>query len=374
MSYSLASGAVRVYLSDTSRNTGEAAGDTYVAVEVIEGSFHSDTLEGSTAANTFSGYNGHDVLKGFGGADTLSGGAGGDHLYGGEGADLLDGGADFDFAVYADAASGVLVDLLNMSRNTGEATGDAYVSIEGLIGSVHADQFYGTAGWDGFYGGGGDDRLEGRGGGDQLDGGDGRDHAVYWSATSGVVANLSAGYGTAGDAAGDVFVSIEGLEGSNHADTLTGDGNGNTLYGNGGNDQLFGLSGNDWMHGGDHSDTLSGGDGMDCLVGGAGRDYFRFDTAIRSGNVDTVEDFSVAEDLIQLSRSVFGDLPAGNTLAATAFTIGPAATTSLHRIVYNKATGELFYDADGSGMAAGQTKFAVIGAGHNLSTNHFLLV
>ena len=374
VSYSQASGAVRVYLSDTSRNTGEAAGDTYVAVEVIEGSFHSDTLEGSTAANTFSGYNGHDVLKGFGGADTLSGGAGGDHLYGGEGADLLDGGADFDFAVYADAASGVLVDLLNMSRNTGEATSDAYVSIEGLIGSVHADQFYGTAGWDGFYGGGGDDRLEGRGGGDQLDGGDGRDHAVYWSATSGVVANLSAGYGTAGDAAGDVFVSIEGLEGSNHADTLTGDGNGNTLYGNGGNDQLFGLSGNDWIHGGDHSDTLSGGDGMDCLVGGAGRDYFRFDTAIRSGNVDTVEDFSVAEDLIQLSRSVFGDLPAGNTLAATAFTIGPAATTSLHRIVYNKATGELFYDADGSGMAAGQTKFAVIGAGHNLSTNHFLLV
>ena len=168
-----------------------------------------------------------------------------------------------------------------MSRNTGEAAGDVYVSIEGLIGSAHADQFYGTAGWDGFYGGGGDDRLEGRGGGDHLDGGDGRDHAVYWSATSGVVASLSAGYGTAGDAAGDVFVSIEGLEGSNHADTLTGDGNGNTLYGYGGNDQLFGLSGNDWIHGGDHSDTLSGGDGMDCLVGGAGRDYFRFDTAIR---------------------------------------------------------------------------------------------
>ena len=170
-----------------------------------------------------------------------------------------------------------------------------------------------------------------------------------------MAASLSAGYGTAGDAAGDVFVSIEGLEGSNHADTLTGDGSGNTLYGNGGNDQLFGLSGNDYIHGGDHSDTLSGGDGMDRLVGGTGRDTFRFDTTLHAGNVDTVEDFSVAEDLIQLSRSVFGNLPAGNTLAASAFTIGSAATTASHRIVYNKATGELFYDADGSGMAAGQT-------------------
>jgi len=373
VSYALAAGAVRVNLSDTARNTGEAAGDTYVSIDVVEGSFYSDTLEGSSAANSFVGNAGHDLLKGLAGADTLSGGAGGDHLYGGEGADILDGGADFDFAVYADAASGVLVDLLNMSRNAREAAGDVYVSIEGLIGSLHADQFYGTAGWDGFYGGAGDDRLEGRGGGDQLDGGDGRDHAVYWGAGSGVVASLSAGYGTAGDAAGDVFVSIEGLEGSNHADTLTGDGIGNTLYGNGGNDQLFGLAGNDYIHGGDHSDSLSGGDGLDWLVGGAGRDYFRFDTALHTGNVDTIEDFNVAEDMIQLGRSVFGNL-SGTTLAAAAFTTGSAATTASHRIVYNKTSGELFYDADGSGMAAGQTKFAVIGAGHNLTASHFLLV
>jgi len=373
VSYALASGAVRVSLSDASRNTGEAAGDTFVSIEVIEGSFHSDTIEGSSAANTFLGGAGHDMLKGLGGADTLSGGAGGDHLYGGDGADLLDGGADFDFAVYGDAATGVLVDLLNMGRNSGEAAGDVYVSIEGLIGSGHSDQFYGTAGWDGFYGGGGDDRLEGRGGGDQLDGGDGRDHAVYWGATSGVVASLAAGYGTAGDAAGDVFVSIEGLEGSNYADTLTGDGIANTLYGNAGNDQLFGLSGNDYIHGGDHSDTLSGGDGLDWLVGGAGRDYFRFDGAVIAGNADTIEDFNAAEDLIQLGRTAFGNL-SGTTLAATAFTTGTAATTSLHRIVYNKTTGELFYDADGSGMAAGQTKFATISAGQTLAASHFLLV
>ena len=108
---------------------------------------------------------------------------------------------------YADASSGVLVDLLNMARNTGEAAGDVYISIEGLTGSAHSDQFYGTAGWDGFYGSGGDDQLEGRGGGDQLDGGEGFDFAVYWSAASSVVASLATGTGSAGDAAGDVFVS-----------------------------------------------------------------------------------------------------------------------------------------------------------------------
>ena len=219
-SYYHAQSGVQVYLWDVSRNTGEAADDTYVSIEIIDGSTHSDKLEGNGAANTFWGDAGHDLIKGLSGADTLSGGAGGDHLLGGEGADRLDGGADFDFASYADASSGVLVDLLNMARNTGEAAGDVYISIEGLTGSAHSDQFYGTAGWDGFYGGGGDDQLEGRGGGDQLDGGDGFDFAVYWGASSGVLASLATGTGSAGDAAGDVFVSIEGLQGSNYVDVL----------------------------------------------------------------------------------------------------------------------------------------------------------
>ena len=75
-------------------------------------------------------------------------------LSGGAGADRLDGGeaaagalyADIDYASYADAAFGVLVDLLYTSRNTGDAAGDMFISIEGLIGSAHADQFYGTGG------------------------------------------------------------------------------------------------------------------------------------------------------------------------------------------------------------------------------------
>ena len=192
-------GAVGVYLHNMALNTGDAAGDTYVSIEVIDGSTFSDTIEGNEAANTFWGDAGHDALKGLAGDDALAGG-GNDTLSGGAGATARRRRgcsralyADIDYASYADAGTGVLVDLLNMSRNTGDAAGDMYFSIEGLIGSAHADQFYGTGGQDHFKGEAGDDRLEGRGGGDTLDGGEGRDHAVYWSAASGVIANLTAG-------------------------------------------------------------------------------------------------------------------------------------------------------------------------------------
>ena len=241
--------ALQVYLWDPSRNTGEAAGDVYISIEGLIGSAYGDVLEGNGETNQLRGEAGHDRLKGLGGHDGLYGGSGDDTLSGGAGADRLDGGeaaagalyADIDYASYADAAFGVLVDLLYTSRNTGDAAGDMFISIEGLIGSAHADQFYGTGVQDRFKGEAGDDRLEGRGGGDTLDGGEGRDHAVYWSAASGVIANLTAGVGTAGDAAGDKFYGIEGLEGSNYADyAAPAMGQGNTLYGWGGNDLLLG--------------------------------------------------------------------------------------------------------------------------------------
>jgi len=73
-----------------------------------------------------------------------------------------------------------------------------------------------------------------------LFGDGGIDTASYATAAAGVVANLAAPAGNAGEAAGDTYGSIENLTGSGFADTLTGDAGANTLDGGAGNDILSG--------------------------------------------------------------------------------------------------------------------------------------
>jgi hypothetical protein len=51
----------------------------------------------------------------------------------------MNGGPGTDFASYADAPAGVVASMLDPTVNTGHAAGDAYTSIEGLIGSHYDD-------------------------------------------------------------------------------------------------------------------------------------------------------------------------------------------------------------------------------------------
>jgi serralysin len=60
-------------------------------------------------------------------------------------------------------------------------------------------------------------------------------------------------------------------------------------------------------------------------------------------------DFSVADDTIHLSKKVFSKITKKGILASSAFWIGDKAHDSNDRIVYNKKSGGLFYDADGKG-------------------------
>ncbi len=62
-------------------NTGDAAGDTFLAVENITGSAFDDILRGSTDANVLIGGAGNDRLEGLDGADTMTGGAGNDTFF-----------------------------------------------------------------------------------------------------------------------------------------------------------------------------------------------------------------------------------------------------------------------------------------------------
>ena len=127
------------------------------------------------------------------------------------------------------------------------------------------------------------------------------------------------------------------------ANTITGNAAANVLKGGLGNDTLTGNSG---------ADKLYGGAGRDTLTGGAGKDLFFFDTALNKvSNVDRIVGFSHVDDTIRLENAVFKGLHTG-TLKAAAFWVGKSAHDADDRIVYDKASGALYFDSDGSGHHA----------------------
>ena len=213
-----------------------------------------------------------------------------------------------------------------------------------LIGDDFNDNFTGGLGADIFIGGGGDDILSGGGGSDILDGGDGMDTLSggagadrfiggdgadshdggggfdtldYSGASSAVHLNLISG-GTLGDAAGDSYVSIENVDGSDFDDIITGSSGANVINGNDGNDRLFGEAGNDRLFGGDGVDRLDGGEGNDILSGGLGVDIFfggaGADLHLGGAGVDTI-DYRAASSAIVVNLSTGGTMgdAAGDT-------------------------------------------------------------
>lgn len=151
------------------------------------------------------------------------------------------------------------------------------------------------------------------------------------------------------------------IHGSSGNDYIVGNGGNDVIYGNAGNDRIEGGSGNDGINGGSGADRINGGTGhdringgtgADILTGGSGYDSFYFNSSPSSG-VDTITDFSSAYDTIRLENAVFQGLPTG-TLSTAAFRVGAAAADATDRIIYNKATGDVLFDADGSGAGEAQ--------------------
>jgi Ca2+-binding RTX toxin-like protein len=132
---------------------------------------------------------------------------------------------------------------------------------------------------------------------------------------------------------------------------------------------LAGTAGDDGLVGGAGNDVINGGAGNDALVGGAGSDTFVFGSA--SGGVDTVIDFNASGsaasgDFVELSQAAFSGLAtaAGSGLAADEFAssngggAGDVVGAGVH-VIYDSATGNLYYDADG-GDAAGRALLATL--------------
>ncbi|BCM26284.1 calcium-binding protein [Methyloradius palustris] len=272
-SYAGATAAVTVNLTDNQyggltttlgvAQTGDAAGDQFSSIENVTGSDNNDLLIGNSVANYLSGGIGDDTLEGMAGADTL------------------DGGTGNNTASYAHASAAVAA-LLGTAPTgsgivvSGDAVGDSYINIQNLLGSAFNDTLVGDGNNNILTGGSGDDLLVGNGGtadtllggigndtlvsgagSDSLDGGNGTDIASYRYSTVGVTASLINPASNTGDASGDIYTSIEGLEGSAQADNLTGDDNANILIGGAGDDTLTGGVGNDTLYGDAGNDTAN---------------------------------------------------------------------------------------------------------------------
>jgi len=120
---------------------------------------------------------------------------------------------------------------------------------------------------------------------------------------------------------------------------------------------LRGGAGADVLQGEAGSDTLYGSLGNDVLTGGAGKDVFVFNTRLnKRTNVDQVLDFNASDDSIFLDNAVFTKLgrasTAGVKFKSDMFVEGTRAKDREDRIVYDKKSGKLYYDEDGTGTKA----------------------
>ncbi len=291
MAWETVNGEVGSWSSVYDTNTGN----------LVEGAAGNGYIYGNGGADQIVAEDDDDHVDGGIGTDIVDAGGGDDGLNGGPGGDILDGGDGNDAASYETADEGVVAVLdsevapsingARMSRmsNTGEAAGDVYRNIENLIGSAHTDTLVGDKLRNTLTGGKSGDVLDGRGG---------IDVAGYSNSEREVVASLANPDGNQGDAHGDTYISIEGLEGSMYADTLIGNSLANQIFGGLGNDSIEGLAGKDVLMGN------VGADKIDC-GSDAETDTVRYQNIADSPvgrRRDQILNFVITNDKIDVSR------------------------------------------------------------------------
>lgn len=208
-----------------------------------------------------------------------------------------------------------------------------------LSGNKGDDYIKGFGGTDYLYGSEGDDELEGNSGNDWLFGGENND-------------KLEGGYGEdimeGGDGNDELYGGLgnDNLSGNSGNDVLYGGSDEDILSGGKHNDYLSGSSGNDTLRGGSGDDFLKGGAGNDLLSGQSGSDKFLIE--LSGKHVDKILDFNIQEDRIQIE---IGDL--ANQLSIGQLNLDNFsyyfARDKDDYFIYNLATGQLFFDQDGSG-------------------------
>jgi Ca2+-binding RTX toxin-like protein len=237
--------------------------DTLIDVEEIQATNQADTVYGSEFDNTFFLFGGNDVAHLGGGFDYVEPGAGNDIVHGEAVGEIDQSYADRDEVSYDDFGAGGAGVYIDLNANTFvDPTGglDTVFDIERLRGTSAADTLIGAdfanQREELYRGLGGNDVIDGRGGFNIAD--YTRD-AEYSGGGSGIIANLSASAvtvgavtvqaGTVRDGFGatDTIAYIQGIRGTNFADTYIGNDARNVFRPMGGND------------------SIDGGDGLDAI-------------------------------------------------------------------------------------------------------------
>jgi|GEM_PF-1441342 len=287
------------------------------------GNNNANILTGNSGNNSLSGLGGHDTLTGNEGNDVLNGGSGNDSMVGGKGDDIYYVQSASD-TVTEDTKSGtdrvISAITRTLENNVENLTLNGNNPVNGTGNNLN-NVIVGNAQNNTLTGLGGNDNLNGGVGADTLVGGKGND--TYTVDNSGDVVQEVVNEGT------DLVNSYVNYTLPDTVENLTLKGNADiTGTGNDRHNQIVGSSGDD------------------TLTGNAGADTFYFLSP--SHGVDIITDFSGSDgegDRIRVNHVNFG-MDKG-TLQGHQFVLGSAATESTHRFIYN--SGDLFYDADGTG-------------------------
>ena len=270
--------SVSFFNSGTSYGAPTDANANVIKFENVVATVRADMVAAVDTGAHISTLSGNDSVQGGAGNDWVDMGTGSDLVLASAGEDTINGGQGVDRLVFGLHSSQVLVTTIGGQSVVLSALGHTFIS------GIEEFQF--------------------------IDG--------VKSATSQQLTVVSAPAAAARStpASVDVFsdsmadASVQDVRMTGRADLdFIGNANGNRIIGNAGSNIIFGEAGNDRLHGyggndilnggagsdvlggGLGSDTLNGGTGNNTLVGGKGSDVF-----IASDGINTVRDFSIAQD------------------------------------------------------------------------------
>jgi Ca2+-binding RTX toxin-like protein len=369
----------------------------------------ADMWKGSEADDSFSGP--ESSFYGLDGDDSIvamtngfsyaEGGLGNDFLYffpssgaygnqyGGDGNDLVIGAntANVDTLIGGEGEDEIWGDDYNEAATAvGPDVIDGGGGRDALFGFYGNDTIYGGSGDDsggpiaipsnisialrtaGLYGGTGNDRLDGQDGNDLLDGGTGGDALI------GGLGNDTFVVDSAGDRVSEApGGGVDRVE-SSISLTLTAYTEVEALVSTGLNVSLTGSLFANALVGDKGANKLAGRAGNDTLTGGGGKDVFVFNTAPnKSSNVDKITDFRWQDDTVHLDNAYLKKVGSNGKLKADAFHLGKKAADAEDRVIYDKGTGNLYYDADGTGKIAA-IKIAILQKNATLKVSDFLVI